>query len=319
MVPEAADRRGVGSAEPVDPPVVPAAGGTTPPTRRPRSNHRTSPDRAERLMLRACQHRVLLVEDESDIVSPLVQTLEREGYVVDQAATGRDAIAAAIARDHDIVILDLGLPDMDGLEVCRRLRDGGLRRRGPDPHRPHPASSTGWSGSTRAPTTTSPSRSASPSCWPACARCSGVRRSARRPRVGGRPPAPGRRRRPPRVRRRRRGRADRQGVRRADRARRQPRQGRLALAADGGGVERGLVRLDQDPRRHHRPTPAEAGEGRPASSGSSRCAASASGSRVSAGTRRSAQRTIAAGADPEDTRRDVVAAPGAPGESGGRR
>ena len=70
-------------------------------------------------------HRVLLVEDESDIVSPLVQTLGREGYVVDQASTGRDAIAAASRATYDIVILDLGLPDIDGLEVCRRLRAAG--------------------------------------------------------------------------------------------------------------------------------------------------------------------------------------------------
>ena len=76
-------------------------------------------------MLRSVSHRVLLVEDESDIVSPLVQTLEREGYVVDQSTTGRDAIAAVTQGQHDIVILDLGLPDIDGLEVCRHLRDSG--------------------------------------------------------------------------------------------------------------------------------------------------------------------------------------------------
>jgi DNA-binding response OmpR family regulator len=76
-------------------------------------------------MLRAVPHRVLLVEDETDIVSPLVQTLEREGYAVDQATTGRDAIAAVAGGRHDIVILDLGLPDIDGLEVCRQLRDSG--------------------------------------------------------------------------------------------------------------------------------------------------------------------------------------------------
>jgi two-component system OmpR family response regulator len=68
---------------------------------------------------------VLLVEDEADIASPLVQTLEREGYVVDQAATGRDAINAVGRREHDVVVLDLGLPDMDGLDVCRRLRNSG--------------------------------------------------------------------------------------------------------------------------------------------------------------------------------------------------
>ncbi len=70
---------------------------------------------------------VLLVEDETDIVSPLVRTLEREGYAVDQVTTGKDAIASATRRDHDIVILDLGLPDMDGLEVCRRMREGGFQ------------------------------------------------------------------------------------------------------------------------------------------------------------------------------------------------
>ena len=70
-------------------------------------------------------HRVLVVEDEEDIASPLVQTLEREGYTVDRAATGRQAVEQATAQDHDIVILDLGLPDMDGLDVCRELRGGG--------------------------------------------------------------------------------------------------------------------------------------------------------------------------------------------------
>jgi DNA-binding response OmpR family regulator len=68
-------------------------------------------------------HRVLLVEDEAEIASPLVRTLEREGYVVDQASTGRDAIVAATTLGHDLVILDLGLPDMDGVDVCRSLRD----------------------------------------------------------------------------------------------------------------------------------------------------------------------------------------------------
>jgi DNA-binding response OmpR family regulator len=71
--------------------------------------------------------RVLLVEDETDIVAPLVRTLEREGYAVDQVTTGEDAIAAATSDGHDIVILDLGLPDMDGLDVCRGLREAGYQ------------------------------------------------------------------------------------------------------------------------------------------------------------------------------------------------
>jgi DNA-binding response OmpR family regulator len=68
-------------------------------------------------------HRVLVVEDEQEIASPLVHTLEREGYLVDQVNTGQAALEAA--GDHDIVILDLGLPDMDGLDVCRSLREAG--------------------------------------------------------------------------------------------------------------------------------------------------------------------------------------------------
>jgi DNA-binding response OmpR family regulator len=76
-------------------------------------------------MLRDVPNRVLLVEDEPDVASPLVQTLEREGYLVDQSATGRDAIAAVAREEYDVVLLDLGLPDIDGLDVCRRLRSSG--------------------------------------------------------------------------------------------------------------------------------------------------------------------------------------------------
>jgi len=68
-------------------------------------------------------HRVLVVEDEADIASPLVRTLEREGYAVTQAKTGRAAITTAVRDRPDVVILDLGLPDMDGLDVCRALRE----------------------------------------------------------------------------------------------------------------------------------------------------------------------------------------------------
>ena len=66
--------------------------------------------------------RVLLVEDETDIVAPLVRALEREGYAVEHAATGGEALAASERQTYDVVVLDVGLPDIDGLEVCRRLR-----------------------------------------------------------------------------------------------------------------------------------------------------------------------------------------------------
>ena len=64
--------------------------------------------------------RILLVEDEDSIAEPLADGLRREGFVVDRAATGEEALAAAPA---DIVLLDLRLPDIDGLDVCRRLRE----------------------------------------------------------------------------------------------------------------------------------------------------------------------------------------------------
>jgi DNA-binding response OmpR family regulator len=65
---------------------------------------------------------LLLVEDDDDIAEPLVGALAREGYVVDRAETGAAALARGLEAAHDLVILDLGLPDLDGLEVCRRLR-----------------------------------------------------------------------------------------------------------------------------------------------------------------------------------------------------
>lgn len=70
-------------------------------------------------------HRVLIVEDEEDIAIPLVRTLEREGYDVLWVDSGQKALDELVSRPSDVVILDLGLPDMDGLEVCRKARDGG--------------------------------------------------------------------------------------------------------------------------------------------------------------------------------------------------
>ena len=62
----------------------------------------------------------MVVEDDETIGASLVRALEAHGYVVRLACTGEAAIAAAV--DTDLVLLDLGLPDIDGLEVCRRLR-----------------------------------------------------------------------------------------------------------------------------------------------------------------------------------------------------
>jgi DNA-binding response OmpR family regulator len=71
------------------------------------------------------QHSLLVIEDDDGIAVPLVRTLEREGYSVERVATGADGIARAARSSLDLVILDLGLPDYDGLDVCRRLRSDG--------------------------------------------------------------------------------------------------------------------------------------------------------------------------------------------------
>lgn len=68
---------------------------------------------------------VLIVEDDEGIAMPLVRTLGREGYDVERVSEGETAVAKALAGGIDLIILDLGLPDIDGLEVCRQVRAGG--------------------------------------------------------------------------------------------------------------------------------------------------------------------------------------------------
>jgi two-component system catabolic regulation response regulator CreB len=67
--------------------------------------------------------RVLLVEDEPAIADTLVYALGTECFEVTHALTGTDALAAAERESFDFAILDIGLPDMTGLDVCRRLRE----------------------------------------------------------------------------------------------------------------------------------------------------------------------------------------------------
>ncbi|HEY8991919.1 MAG TPA: two-component system response regulator CreB [Luteolibacter sp.] len=67
--------------------------------------------------------RVLLVEDEPAIADTLVYALETERFEVTHALTGRAALDAFAAEPHDFLILDIGLPDMSGLDVCRTLRE----------------------------------------------------------------------------------------------------------------------------------------------------------------------------------------------------
>lgn len=69
--------------------------------------------------------RVLLAEDDASISEPLARALRREGYDVEVREDGPSALDAGLRGEIDLVVLDLGLPGMDGLEVCRGLRNGG--------------------------------------------------------------------------------------------------------------------------------------------------------------------------------------------------
>ena len=67
---------------------------------------------------------ILIIEDEPDIVELLEYNLAREGYRVLSARDGEGGLEQARSRAPDLVLLDLMLPGMDGLEVCRELRSG---------------------------------------------------------------------------------------------------------------------------------------------------------------------------------------------------
>jgi two-component system OmpR family response regulator len=73
------------------------------------------------------QQRVLVVDDERSIVDAVATALRYEGFEVDEAGTGREALKAAETQRPDLIVLDIMLPDLDGLEVTRRLRQDGLR------------------------------------------------------------------------------------------------------------------------------------------------------------------------------------------------
>jgi DNA-binding response OmpR family regulator len=64
----------------------------------------------------------LIVEDEANIASFVKLYLEKAGFAVERAATGADGVARQREADPALVVLDLNLPDIDGLEVCRRIR-----------------------------------------------------------------------------------------------------------------------------------------------------------------------------------------------------
>src|SRR5437660_2651433 len=70
--------------------------------------------------------RVLVVEDDQAMASSLTWGLEAEGYVVDLAGNGEDGLWKARESAHDVIVLDVMLPGLDGYQVCQRLREQGV-------------------------------------------------------------------------------------------------------------------------------------------------------------------------------------------------
>jgi two-component system OmpR family response regulator len=70
--------------------------------------------------------RILVVEDELKMAGLLRRGLVEEGYAVDVARTGDDALWLAAAVEYDAIVLDLMLPGIDGVEACRRIRESGV-------------------------------------------------------------------------------------------------------------------------------------------------------------------------------------------------
>jgi two-component system OmpR family response regulator len=77
--------------------------------------------------LSAAPGRILVVDDEPSIVDAVATALRYEGFEVEEAVNGRDAIAAVARFDPDLIVLDWMLPDIQGIEVGRRLRDRGFK------------------------------------------------------------------------------------------------------------------------------------------------------------------------------------------------
>jgi DNA-binding response OmpR family regulator len=82
-----------------------------------------APEEAESLVTVAGM-RLLVVEDEKDLADAVARGLRREGYAVDVALDGEEAIEKLAYTEYDLVCLDLTLPRVDGREVCRRIREG---------------------------------------------------------------------------------------------------------------------------------------------------------------------------------------------------
>ena len=66
--------------------------------------------------------KILIIEDEEDLVKGLKLNLEDEGYEVDYALNGKEGLEKALKENPDLILLDIMLPGMNGLEICKELR-----------------------------------------------------------------------------------------------------------------------------------------------------------------------------------------------------
>ena len=131
-------------------------------------------------------HRLLMIEDDARLAAMVGEYLTQSGYAVTHTGDGEAGLEALRRDRFDLVVLDLMLPGIDGLEVCRRIRalpDGAARvpvlmltAKGDPMDR--------IIGLELAPTTTCPSRSSRASCWRASAPCCAASSPARRPSTG---------------------------------------------------------------------------------------------------------------------------------------
>src|SRR5438046_9921841 len=87
-----------------------------------------APDKVQPLMVKP---RILIIEDERGLTDVLTYNLQREGYEVTVAHDGQEGLRKAQMQLPDLIILDLMLPTLDGLEVCRELRAGERTRHVP--------------------------------------------------------------------------------------------------------------------------------------------------------------------------------------------
>jgi DNA-binding NtrC family response regulator len=75
------------------------------------------------------QSRILVVDDDETIRTTMKAILQDEGYIVDLAATGKEAIQKTTEKNYNVALLDIRLPDMEGVELLKLLKDGIPRTR----------------------------------------------------------------------------------------------------------------------------------------------------------------------------------------------